>query len=646
VYVGSWDQHLYAFATASGALKWKFLTNDPISASPVVRASDGVVFVGSGDAHVYAVDVTGTEVWKFKADGAVYSSPSLSFDGTRLAFGSWDMHVYVVSAQTGAKLWQFKTEDKIDATPAFGAGGSVYVGGWDGSVYCLTSGGQKRWKTQIKEGAGVVSSPTLGDSGRVYVGTWDAVVVALDAETGAVQWEQEVDSEIEGSVTLDAAGHLYVGTVGGFFYLLASADGRVLLKTNLNNPQHDEFDQVAISSTATVGPGERVYVGIADGRLMALSFRHRGVCDTRGGCPRGSASIDAKNSGNSPFAVPRIAAGTVFDPKSHPGLLRWSRDFKEGLVSSPSVGQGGKTIYQGTQSGKMMAVDAATGEIQWEFKTGTTIVASPLIGADGVIYVTSWDSYLYALWPNGALKWKFKTNAALSSSPKMSTAGDGVIYFGAGSKEIIALDNNGLVKWKLAVDGAVYSTAAINDDGVLFIGSLDTKLYAVDIETGALVWATKLGSRLESSPSIGPDGTVYVGSFSGKVFALRPRDGSVKWEYSAGPHAIISSPGVSKTSGVIYIGSKNKAIHAIRPDGQALWNVEVQENIDSTGVIDKDGVVCFGGSRGNMYAVDGETGDIKWVFRVSAPIFASPVLTADHSMLVATEHGVLYFLEQ
>jgi len=54
VYFGSNDNHLYAVDANTGEEKWKFETGDSVS-SPAVL--DGVVYFGSQDNHLYAVDI-------------------------------------------------------------------------------------------------------------------------------------------------------------------------------------------------------------------------------------------------------------------------------------------------------------------------------------------------------------------------------------------------------------------------------------------------------------------------------------------------------------------------------------------------------------------------------------------------------------
>ena len=55
--------------------------------------------------------------------------------------------------------------------------------------------------------------------------------------------------------------------------------------------------------------------------------------------------------------------------------------------------------------------------------------------------------------------------------------------------------------------------------GVIFVGSLDGKVYALNAATGALIWSYTTGDWVASSPAV-VGGVVYVGSGDGKVYAL------------------------------------------------------------------------------------------------------------------------------
>jgi eukaryotic-like serine/threonine-protein kinase len=78
----------------TGLEKWKFETQSSVYSSPAI--AEGMVYFGSGDRNLYALDmVTGQEAWRFKTGGPIYSSPSI-VDGV-IYFGSDDGCVYAVT---------------------------------------------------------------------------------------------------------------------------------------------------------------------------------------------------------------------------------------------------------------------------------------------------------------------------------------------------------------------------------------------------------------------------------------------------------------------------------------------------------------------------------------------------------------------
>ena len=65
----------------------------------------------------------------------------------------------------------------------------------------------------------------------------------------------------------------------------------------------------------------------------------------------------------------------------------------------------------------------------------------------------------------------------------------------------------------------VDSSPAVGGDGLIYVGSYDGHLYAINSE-GVMEWRFKTGGWIDSSPVIGDDGTLYVGSEDGNLYAL------------------------------------------------------------------------------------------------------------------------------
>ena len=84
---------------------------------------------------------------------------------------------------------------------------------------------------------------------------------------------------------------------------------------------------------------------------------------------------------------------------------------------------------------------------------------------------------------------------------------------------------NAFVKWQLSIGSGLTSyNPAIAPDGTVYVGSDDSKVYAISMD-GNLKWLYATGGKVTSSPAIGSDGTVYVGSHDDKLYAFGPGPG-------------------------------------------------------------------------------------------------------------------------
>ena len=115
---------------------WTFKTdvgNVGFVSSPAI--ADGVVYVGSGDGRLYALDAgTGQEKWSFNTEGEVVSSPTIA--GRVVYVGSNDGRLYALDVETGQEKWRFKTGGPVASSPAI-AGRVVYFSSLDGYLYAV-----------------------------------------------------------------------------------------------------------------------------------------------------------------------------------------------------------------------------------------------------------------------------------------------------------------------------------------------------------------------------------------------------------------------------------------------------------------------------------------------------------------------------
>jgi eukaryotic-like serine/threonine-protein kinase len=288
LYVGSNDHNLYALDADSGALKWKFRTEGRVAASPAVTG--GVVYFGSYDGYFYAVDVAGKQKWKFQTDGErryagthlhgadpaaetmpdpfdfYLSSPTVT-DGT-VYFGSGDGHVYALDAATGAQKWRFRTGDVVHASPAV-ADGVVYVGSWDTYFYAIdAASGKEKWSfrtgddPKIHNQIGIQASALIAN-GTVYFGCRDSNFYALDANTGEKKWIfNNKGSWVIGSAVIKD-GRLYFTTSdSGLFHAVDAVTGKEIYTLQFLWPL---FSSGAIA-------GNTLYIGSEEGKLLAVDL--------------------------------------------------------------------------------------------------------------------------------------------------------------------------------------------------------------------------------------------------------------------------------------------------------------------------------------------------------------------------------------
>lgn len=95
VLLGSGTSLALASPMKGGKKIWAFLAHNLVQSSPAVV--NGEVYVGSYDDNVYALNATtGAEIWTFQTGGFVYSSPAVV--GGVVYIGSDDSYVYALKA--------------------------------------------------------------------------------------------------------------------------------------------------------------------------------------------------------------------------------------------------------------------------------------------------------------------------------------------------------------------------------------------------------------------------------------------------------------------------------------------------------------------------------------------------------------------
>ncbi len=232
---------------------------------------------------------------------------------------------------------------------------------------------------------------------------------------------------------------------------------------------------------------------------------------------------------------------------------------------------------------------------------------------------------------NLELSWTNNIGSPTTVYPSSSIA-NGIIYAGSDNNKLYALNiNTGNVLWTFLTDGAV-SAAPVISNGIVYVGTVGGTFYAIDSLTGLEVWKFESIGQVHAAATV-VDDVVYVGGTDSKVYALNANDGSLIWTFSTGG-IVKSVPTV--IDGVVYVGDQaagNTHLYAIDSlTGTKIWDYGFSNYIASSPAV-VEGVVYVGSMDFSFYAIDTQTGIKIWDYPTGYYVSSSP----------AIKDGIVYF---
>ncbi|XP_062899156.1 beta-alanine-activating enzyme isoform X1 [Mobula hypostoma] len=295
--------------------------------------------------------------------------------------------------------------------------------------------------------------------------------------------------------------------------------------------------------------------------------------------------------------------------------VRWKSDTAKCVDASPLLvisGNDGSdvTVYIGSHSHRMQAIDVLSGEIKWERILGDRIESSACISRCGhFIIVGCYDGSIYVLRRiDGETYWTFCTQNSVKSSPIVDP-----------------------------------------DVGLVFIGSHDHHVYALDILDKVCVWKLHCGGgAVFSTPCLNKyPRLLYVATLGESLIAVNPL-----WQFSTGG-PIFSSPcifNLSATDQKIIFGSYDSFVYCLNEDGNLEWKFETTKQVYAVPFIFPnsdfhDGtLVAVISTDGSLWILDAATGELITSYSLSGEVFSSPVLW-EKKLIVGCRNNFVYCLE-
>ncbi len=326
----------------------------------------------------------------------------------------------------------------------------------------------------IGTGGSIFSDPVVA-GGTVYFGACDRNFYAVDALTGEKKWKFAANDVVSSPCLHE--GRLYFGSYDYNMYCL-DTDGNLLWTF----PCRDKIMAKPVVHNSVVYFGSKdqnMYAVEAGSGRLRWKFRTSGRILSTAFPYKGLVMFGSGD--NNLYAL-----------EEESGRLAW-KFATQGPAASPLVHD--DILYFGSMDHNVYAMNPADQTLLWKFRTGLPIpsINQPLV-LDDSLYIGSRDYAMYKLSLGGDVLWRFRASHMIHTIPVVS---GGVVYFGSDDHNLYAVDSGtGRLRWKLRTDGPVLSSPALHE-GVLYFGSWDCHLYAVST-SGRLVWKCRTSSSSHS----------------------------------------------------------------------------------------------------------------------------------------------------
>jgi len=191
------------------------------------------------------------------------------------------------------------------------------------------------------------------------------------------------------------------------------------------------------------------------------------------------------------------------------------------------------SLFISSQNEFLYALDPKTGDKIWEYYIGTNVQATPVIIGD-YLFLPTEDSLIKMDAKRGTVVKKYNLMPqhnmfGFLSSP--TTGPGGMLYIGSVNDTLYALDaNNDQIKWKVGLGADIMSSPILV--GTQLIVAAANTVHSLNTTDGSTNW-TFTGGAFRSSPAVSGD-NVFIGSDNGNMYSLNLRTGVQNWAYATG----------------------------------------------------------------------------------------------------------------
>jgi alcohol dehydrogenase (cytochrome c) len=435
MYVSGWDGYVWALDAANGDVLWRYRYAIPLdvplccgNVNRGVAVAAGKVFVATQNGHVIALDAqSGKLIWDTTA-ADVRAAESLTVAplvvknmviiGSSGAEYGVRGHIDAFDVATGARLWRHYNVPK----PGEPGGDS-----WSGNAW--ERGGGTAWVTGTYDPELDTLYWSTGNPGPDFDGSVRAgdnlytdSVVALNPNDGSLHWHYQWTPHdvwdydgVNENILFDRAGRKLLAHFdkNGYLFILDRTNGQLVNATTFGRVTWGSIDPRTGKATVRLTPTESG-TEICPGPAGLKEWPHAAYSQQTGllytpvveGCGTFKL-IPNKFHESMPYWGGDVKAAKdhwghvkAFDPATGREVWSWKGDHP--MVASILATAGG-LIFTGEPNGRFDAFDARTGDLVWQFQTGSGIHSNPVTYSAGgkqfIAVPTGWGGWMKGFAP-------------------------------------------------------------------------------------------------------------------------------------------------------------------------------------------------------------------------------------------------------
>jgi outer membrane protein assembly factor BamB len=307
---------------------------------------------------------------------------------------------------------------------------------------------------------------------------------------------------------------------------------------------------------------------------------------------------------------------------------------------------GGRVIAT-CDDGHAYALDLESGKVLWKLRGEGKMYTHPLVVGDLVVVGDASGILRGLALSDGARRWQVKLEGPIRGG---AAADEERIYAASQGGEVVAVKPSGKVAWRATglrsgfegglVPIVAYAAPLVVDDLVIVPFARDTTygepaFLGFEAASGEVRWrASGSGTwaNVRATPAYAAGLLVYAEAYSGDIVGITASDGRVSWRRTVGPCLFPQWAAPVASGALVHVPRSDGSVYAVRAEnGEVVWRLYLGD-ADRVEIEIKPPLVAG-------------AGQCEWKPATGEPLFSSPAISPDGTLLVGTGQGWLFAIE-